>query len=97
MVPTLTFGEELLRILVAAGLGAALGLERELRGQQAGVRTPLLVAVGSAPFTLVGAYGFEGVFAARPRGHPGRPPRSRAPILTGGRFLCARRGPRPCA
>jgi len=89
MVPQLTFGEEMLRILVAAGLGAALGMERELRGQQAGVRTHLLVAVGSCLFTLVGAYGFEDFFSSGPRGNPVDPTRIAAQIVTGIGFLGA--------
>jgi putative Mg2+ transporter-C (MgtC) family protein len=42
-----------LRTLVAALLGGAIGLERELRGKAAGVRTHMLVALGSALFVLV--------------------------------------------
>ncbi|WNG32079.1 MgtC/SapB family protein [Cystobacter fuscus] len=41
-----------LRLLLAFGLGAALGLERELRGHQAGLRTHILVCLGSCLFTL---------------------------------------------
>ena len=40
-------------------LGGAIGLERELRERQAGLRTHLVVCVGSALFTLVSAYGFS--------------------------------------
>jgi putative Mg2+ transporter-C (MgtC) family protein len=50
----------LLRISVAAALGGAIGLERELRERQAGLRTHLVVSVGSALFTLVSAYAFVG-------------------------------------
>jgi putative Mg2+ transporter-C (MgtC) family protein len=50
--------EVLLRIFVAAALGGAIGLERELRERQAGLRTHLVVSVGAALFTLVSAYGF---------------------------------------
>ena len=42
-----------LRILLAAGLGAALGLEREFREKPAGLRTNILIAVGAALFTIV--------------------------------------------
>jgi putative Mg2+ transporter-C (MgtC) family protein len=48
----------LLRLTVAAALGGAIGLERELRERQAGLRTHLVVCVGSALFTLVSAYAF---------------------------------------
>jgi len=41
------------RLLLAAGLGAALGLEREYRQKPAGLRTNILIAVGSALFTIL--------------------------------------------
>jgi putative Mg2+ transporter-C (MgtC) family protein len=52
-------GELVLRIAIAAGAGLLLGLERELGGHPAGVRTHLLVAVGASLFTLAGGYGFD--------------------------------------
>ena len=47
------------RVLIAAGLGASIGFEWELRDQPAGLRTHMLVALGSCLFTLVSAYGFH--------------------------------------
>jgi putative Mg2+ transporter-C (MgtC) family protein len=41
------------RLLLAAGLGAAIGLEREYRQKPAGLRTNILIAVGSALFTIM--------------------------------------------
>jgi putative Mg2+ transporter-C (MgtC) family protein len=41
------------RLALAASLGAFIGLERELRGYPAGVRTVALVALGAALFTEV--------------------------------------------
>jgi putative Mg2+ transporter-C (MgtC) family protein len=41
------------RLLLAAGLGAILGAEREMRQRAAGFRTNTLIALGSAAFTLV--------------------------------------------
>ena len=50
----------ILRIFVAAILGGIIGLEREYREKAAGFRTHFLVALGSALFMIVSAYGFEG-------------------------------------
>ena len=41
------------RLLLAAALGGAHGYERERRGQSAGIRTHMLVAMGAALFVLV--------------------------------------------
>src|SRR3982751_1773038 len=43
----------LLRLFLAAVLGAAIGAERELRQKAAGLRTNILIALGSAVFTIV--------------------------------------------
>jgi putative Mg2+ transporter-C (MgtC) family protein len=48
-----TFVPLLLRLLLAAGLGAMLGYEREAMGKSAGIRTHMLVAAGSALFVGV--------------------------------------------
>ena len=53
--------EFLLRILCAALLGGLIGLEREYRAKEAGFRTHFLVALGSALFMIVSAYGFSDV------------------------------------
>ncbi|MCR5130467.1 MAG: MgtC/SapB family protein [Prevotella sp.] len=53
--------EYLLRIFVAALLGGAIGLEREYRAKEAGFRTHLLVAMGSALFMILSFHGFDGV------------------------------------
>jgi len=53
--------EFILRIFVAALLGGAIGLEREYRAKEAGLRTHFLVALGSSVFMIVSAYGFDGV------------------------------------
>ena len=57
-IPTLSNWELLGRLATATALGAALGIERELRDHEAGFRTHLLVCLGSAIFTVVSAYGF---------------------------------------
>jgi putative Mg2+ transporter-C (MgtC) family protein len=66
------------RLLLAAGLGAAIGLEREYRRKPAGLRTNILIAVGSALFTMVS-------FAAA--SHGGTSDRIAAQIVTGIGFL----------
>ncbi len=43
-----------IRLLVALALGALMGLERELVGKEAGVRTGMMVAGGSVIFAMVG-------------------------------------------
>lgn len=50
--------EFILRIFCAAILGGLIGLEREYRAKEAGFRTHFLVALGSALFMIVSAYGF---------------------------------------
>ena len=54
-----TFGEVpvavvVARLVAALVLGGAIGLERELRGKPAGLRTHILVAVAAATFVLAG-------------------------------------------
>jgi putative Mg2+ transporter-C (MgtC) family protein len=56
---TLGWGGTLARLAVATALGAVIGLERELDEKAAGLRTHMLVALGSALFTLISAYGFS--------------------------------------
>ena len=48
----------ILRLLIAAILGAAVGLERERLEWAAGLRTHALVCVGAALFMIVSAFGF---------------------------------------
>lgn len=47
------------RLLVATILGALIGLEREYHAKEAGVRTHLLVALGSCLFMILSIYGFD--------------------------------------
>jgi putative Mg2+ transporter-C (MgtC) family protein len=42
-----------IRLLLATGLGAAIGLERELKHRPAGLRTNLFICFGSALFTIL--------------------------------------------
>ena len=61
----LSLGELLLRLALTTVLCGAIGLERESRDQVAGLRTHILVGLGSALFTLVSAYGFSEFLTAR--------------------------------
>ncbi|MCA9729741.1 MAG: MgtC/SapB family protein, partial [Candidatus Eisenbacteria bacterium] len=42
-----------LRLLLASVLGGVIGLERQMRNKSAGVRTHMMVALGSALFAIV--------------------------------------------
>jgi len=74
------------RLLVAAGLGAAVGAEREIHGHPAGIRTHMLVALGSGLFTVLSIYGFLGVGGGT---IPVDPTRIAAQIVSGIGFLGA--------
>jgi putative Mg2+ transporter-C (MgtC) family protein len=76
------------RLVVASLLGAGIGLEREIHDHPAGMRTHLLVAVGSALFTVVSIFGFVDVLGAG-QGTPVDPSRVAAQIVTGIGFLGA--------
>jgi putative Mg2+ transporter-C (MgtC) family protein len=72
---------------LALALSAVIGLEREIRQKNAGLRTHTLVGVGAALFMLISKYGFTDVL------EPGRivldPSRVAAQIVTGVGFLGA--------
>lgn len=53
--------EFLIRIVIAGILGALIGLERERRSKEAGLRTHFLVAVGSAIIMIISKYAFYDV------------------------------------
>jgi putative Mg2+ transporter-C (MgtC) family protein len=50
----LDFSQMALRFFIALVLGALVGLERESVGKEAGIRTSMMVAGGSAIFTIIG-------------------------------------------
>jgi putative Mg2+ transporter-C (MgtC) family protein len=77
----------LARLALAAGLGGAIGIERELRDRYAGLRTHLLVSLGSALFTIVSAYAWTGFKFGS--GVSYDPTRIAAQIVTGIGFLGA--------
>lgn len=74
------------RLLVAAVLGLAIGFEREIHGHPAGLRTHMLVALGSALFTVLSIRGFGGEVAGQA---PVDPTRIAAQIVSGIGFLGA--------
>jgi putative Mg2+ transporter-C (MgtC) family protein len=77
----------LLRLGAAAILGSLVGLERQRHDHAAGLRTHMLVSVGSALVMIVSAYGFDKVI------EPGRvvldPSRVAAQVVSGIGFLGA--------
>lgn len=91
--PVLTELELVLRLALAALLGAVIGLEREWRDRTAGLRTHMLVCVGSAVFTIVSAYGFSEWYDSIPADQRttvvSDPTRIAAQIVTGIGFLGA--------
>ena len=78
-----------IRIVVAAALGLAVGFEREIHGHPAGLRTHMLVAAGSGLFTVLSAYGFEGVATGAGQTAPIDPTRIAAQVVSGIGFLGA--------
>jgi putative Mg2+ transporter-C (MgtC) family protein len=76
----LTLTEGAVRLLVAALLGGVIGLERDIHGRPAGLRTHLLVSMGSALFMILS------VTIAGDDADPGR---IAAQIVTGIGFLGA--------
>ena len=52
-------GELMLRLFAAALMGGAIGLEREYRAKEAGLRTHFLVALGSALFMVISQFGLS--------------------------------------
>lgn len=50
--------DAVIRLVCAVALGAAIGAERELSGQTAGLRTHIAVCVGAALFGVVSTLGF---------------------------------------
>ena len=88
-MPDLSSAEVIFRIALAAGLGGAIGLERELRDRDAGLRTHLLVSVGAALFTMVSAYAWTDWRFSTEEGLVFDPTRIAAQIVTGIGFLGA--------
>ena len=88
-MPELHWVEVLIRVGLAAVLGGAIGLEREIREREAGLRTHMLVSVGAALFTLVSAYAWTDFRFSTPEGVVFDPTRIAAQVVTGIGFLGA--------
>ena len=88
-IPTLDGWDAFLRLLFACALGGLIGFERELRDREAGIRTHLLVSLGSALFTIVSAYGFHEFLTGGGAVVRADPSRIAAQIVTGIGFLGA--------
>lgn len=73
--------EDVLSIVLATVLGGAIGLERELSGKAAGLRTNVLICLGAAVFTIISQRMVEGT--------DGSIVRVAAQIVTGVGFLGA--------
>lgn len=81
--------ELILRLVLAGVLGGVIGFERQLRAKAAGVRTHILIGIGSALFMIVSKYGFADVLFHE-AGHIGLDPsRIAAQVVTGVGFIGA--------
>jgi len=88
-IPALDGWDAFLRLTFACGLGGLIGFEREIRDREAGIRTHLLVSLGSALFTIVSAYGFHEFLTGGGSVVRADPSRIAAQIVTGIGFLGA--------
>ena len=76
----------LVRIVVSIVLGSVIGFEREWTNKSAGLRTQILVCLGSCIFTVLSVYGFSTAVSLYPMGDPAR---VAAQIITGIGFIGA--------
>jgi putative Mg2+ transporter-C (MgtC) family protein len=87
--PELELWEAVARLLLAAALAGAIGLERELREQEAGLRTHMLVGLGACLFVLTGTFGWSELDFGNDVGINMDPSRVTAYVVTGIGFLGA--------
>ena len=71
------------RLLVALAIGAAIGLEREFQGKAAGIRTNMLMCIGSCLIMIIS------IEVARMASGIADPARIAAQVITGVGFLGA--------
>ncbi|APV44085.1 Mg2+ transporter-C (MgtC) family protein [Dehalogenimonas formicexedens] len=55
----------IIRLILAGGLGALVGFQREKVGKPAGIRTLALITIGAALFTMLSVFAFETADPAR--------------------------------
>ena len=89
MGPELALDEALLRLGLVAVLAGAIGVERELRDQDAGLRTHMLVGVGAALFVMAGNFAWTELAFGNDEGVVLDPSRVVAYVVTGVGFLGA--------
>ena len=89
MGPELELWEAVARLLLAAVLAGAIGLEREYREQEAGLRTHMLVGLGACLFVLTGTFGWSELDFGNDVGINMDPSRVTAYVVTGIGFLGA--------
>jgi putative Mg2+ transporter-C (MgtC) family protein len=87
--PDLPLWEGVARLLLVVLLAGAVGLERELRDQEAGLRTHMLVGLGSALFVIVGNFSWSELEFGNDVGVVLDPSRVVAYVITGIGFLGA--------
>lgn len=63
--PAVGWDDIVIRFLVAVALAGAVGVEREIAGQPAGLRTHITVGLGAALFGLISVHGFDAYVAGR--------------------------------
>ena len=81
--------EFLIRLLLSAGLGALVGLERSKRQKEAGVRTHCIIACTSALFMILSKYAFVDVAVGVDGLRGADPARIAAQVVSGISFLGA--------
>lgn len=78
--PVMTY---IIRLFIALLVGGVVGLEREFKGKPAGIRTNILICVGSCLFMIISTE------VARTAAGIADPGRIAAQVVTGVGFLCA--------
>ncbi len=80
---TAAYGPQLLRLVLATAIGGLIGLEREFKGKPAGIRTNILICLGSCLVMILS------IEIASQAGAPADPGRIAAQVVTGVGFLGA--------